>query len=259
MKKVFLLLAIAFSLVSLNHNRNDEKINHIGSVSNGRIGEIFSIRQSSSDDKSKGLEVLNTCVNNYLNLSRFKMDVEYSVFYNNTTDFSIPNDKEIGKIICKNNNFYQEEMGDITILNDDYELNIVSNSEVLVIAPRTTEELVPVAVDLDSLASQIEKVEKIENGYRFYTEYGPIEKFDLIIDKNGFLYKWRNFYREKMDFGAGEVHVVTQLKYYNFFKNPKIDSKIFSIDKYVSVDKTGKVVPQGDYKNYYVINQIPQK
>lgn len=256
MKNLIILFVITFTLVSFNYATNDEKRCHFDPT---QAEEIFPGSQGAKDDKSKGLEVLNNCINNYLALSRFKMDVEYSVFYNNQSDFSIPDDKESGKVICKNKNYYQEEMGNIKILNDKYELYIIKESEVLTISPRKREDLAPVNFELDSISSQIEKVDKIESGYRFYIKSGQIEKFDLVVDNSGFLTKFRNYYRQKMDFGDGEVQVVTQLRYYNFSENPKIDSDVFSIDKYVHVDKTGKVTPIGKYKNYYVLNQIPQK
>ncbi|MBI3134276.1 MAG: hypothetical protein HYZ14_06320 [Bacteroidetes bacterium] len=203
----------------------------------------------------EGLEALEACMKQYVDLKKFSLDVEYSVFYD-SEDFDKPADKKEGKIIRSKDDFYQEEMGNIKVLNKDYELVLNKRAEFITVRNRFEKKIEPVFVETDSLAGYVTSVEKIADGYRYYLAEGQVEKFDLILDQEGYLKIWRSYYRDKMDFGQGEVNVITQLKYRNFVKNPKTDPAVFSLEPYVSITKKGEVTARGDYKNYYVLNQL---
>lgn len=209
--------------------------------------------QLGSNDE--GFNALEKCIDLYLELKKFSVDVEYSVFYDKVV-FDSPDDRRIGKVIRDGKNFYQREIENVKILNSDYEFSLNGRSKVISLNERTTRELNPVQFEIDSLRGFIEKTVKIPGGYQFYLNSGPVEKFDLILTGSGYMHILRNYYREKLDFGEGSKRVVTQVRYSNFNKGSGINKGVFSLDKYLSIDKAGNIKLKAGYENYHLINNI---
>jgi hypothetical protein len=203
----------------------------------------------------EGLDVLEKCSQQYIDLKKFSMDVEYAVFYN-SENFDAPNDRKTGFILRDKNNFYQEEMGNIKLFNKDHELIINQRAEFMTVRNRADQEIAPAAFEADSLVKFITKAEKVEGGFRYYLQEGALEKFEIIVDSEGYMETWRTWYRDPMDFGEGEVKVITQMRYLNFTKKPKTDAGAFSVEKFISITKTGEVVAKEKYKDFYVLNQL---
>lgn len=207
------------------------------------------------DSKNPGLVAFQKSVDLFRNTKKFSLDVEYAVFFDNI-DFSNPDDKSLGKILRDDNNFFQDEMGNIKVLNKNYALILNSNARVITIGDRKETELVPESTPLDSLAKYFVSSENIEGGYRYFTEDEAIDKIDILLGNNGFLKSIRMHYRHKMDFGDGPKKVVTQLTYRNFAKNPKLSGSEFSVSRYVTINKNNEVSLNSAYKNYFLINNI---
>ena len=112
---------------------------------------------------------------------------------------------------------------------------------------------------MDSLRTVLSGVLAIDGGYQFVLKTGTVKKIDLVTDTDGFLNKWRSYYRDKKDFGEGEVEVVTQMRYFDFSKSVDPNSKFFRSEEYVSIDKENQVTARGEYKEYYIINQLQTK
>lgn len=227
------------------------------------IGAVFllcSLQTQSNQDKTykEGIAALKKCSQLYLDLKRFSVDIEYAVFYGNS-NFLEPNDIEYGQIIRNGQQFYQNEAGRSTIINNDYQIYFDNTAEVISIANRTKESSIPKQFELDSLENYIHFIQKIDEGYQYIFESGPIEKMDFIFTSNGYLQKMRSHYRYSMDFGDGATNVVTQISYKNFNRTPQIESNFFSERKYVTILKSGEVKPVEKYKNYHVLNQLQTK
>jgi len=215
----------------------------------------FGVKKRVDKNLNEALDVLNRCVRVYSETKKFKLDIEYSVFYD-SENFAVPDDKKNGKIIREKEKFYQEEMGNIRVINNEYEFFLNERAEYINLRTRTKKEIEPVNFQSDSLLKFIERTEKTQDGYLYFLKEGTLEKFEVITYADGSLKFLRNYYREKMDFGNGEVKVVTQVHYFNFNKNPKVDPSIFELDPYVTFSKKREVTAIGKYKNYYVLNQI---
>lgn len=201
------------------------------------------------------IRMLESCGNKFIELKKFSMDVEYSVYYN-SEDFAHPADKRSGKIVRDKDNFFQEEMGNIRLINKDCELILNKNSEFITVRDRIERTPDPVHFTTDSLKNVIVRTQEIKDGYCYYFKEGTVEKMEIITDSEGYLKIWRTWYRKPMDFGEGEVRVVTQMEYKNLDKKPKTDPYLFSTDPYVTISRKGEVKPVGAYQNYYILNQL---
>ena len=221
------------------------------------LGLLVSFKHASLNEevRQKGINALATCSRLYIDLKQFSVDVEYSVYYN-TKDFSHPSETEKGRIIRENEQFYQENSNKITVLNRNYVVNIDKNSSVIAVADRGDDLLIPKHVNLDSLGHKVEDVREIERGYQYDLTAGQISQMDLILTTQGYLEKLRFHYRYPIDFGEGEMTAVTEIRYFNFTKNPAIHPHFFSEKKYVNILKTGEIVPVAKYKNYHVLNRL---
>lgn len=205
--------------------------------------------------KSEGIAALKKCSMLYLNLKKFSLDVEYTVYYN-SSDFTKPNDKSTGKIVRNNQNFYQEQFGRITLLNDKYQLALNNNAQVLSIGYRNKNDVIPSQIPMDSLFNTIESVQKIEGGFQFRLNDSEIEKYDILLTSSGYMKKLRTYYRKPINTGEGVFRVISQISYENFTTNPKISSDFFSESNYITVQKSGLVTPKSAYKSYHILNNI---
>lgn len=211
-----------------------------------------------TDTKAEGLKILDKCVSLYADEKSFSMDVEYSVFFNHH-DFNRPDDKQMGKIVRHKDNFFQEESGNIKIINKKYEFVLNERAQYLTISDRRIEELKPVEFHADSLDKLVSQVEKTAGGFFYHIAEGAVEKFEVITDEQGFLKTWRTWYREPMDFGNGKMKVITQMRYLNFEKKPKIHKDFFSLEPYISIGKKGEVSAKEKYKAFRVLNQLSRR
>ncbi|WP_027420460.1 hypothetical protein [Crocinitomix catalasitica] len=215
---------------------------------------LFSFSRTSikENDKDIAISALKHCTQLYIDLKKFKIDVEYSIYYD-PINFENPDDSDNGVLIRKDQNFYKKEFDNITLINRKYQLRVDQLSEVIIVQSNLNTENIPSAVNLDSLSANVSQVKKIKDGYSYYLDLPTISQIDVIYDLNGYLKIMRNYYRHPMDFGEGEVKVVTQLKYENFKMNPEIDPIVFSIEKYLNVDQNGRFKGRGDYSHYHII------
>jgi hypothetical protein len=210
---------------------------------------------NSEEIKVEGINALKRCTQLYLQLKNFSVDVEYGVFYNKT-QFNTPDEVEKGKIVRSNQSFYQEQFGQITLLNSKYQVLINKDAAVLSVGPRGDYDQIPTQFEMDSLFTKIQRVVKIEGGYQFFLVDQVIEKYDVLFSAGGYLNKMRTYYKERVDFGEGPVKIVSQISYLNFTKNPKISPDLFSEKRYVQIDKNGMVSAISAYKSFYVINNL---
>lgn len=211
--------------------------------------------RSADPMKMEGRNALKKCTQLYLKCKHFSVDVEYGVFYNKT-DFNTPDEVEKGKIVRHNQSFYQEQFGQITMLNSKYQMLINKDAEVLTVGYRGDVNQIPAQVEMDSMFTKIQRVVKIEGGYQFYLNDEIIEKYDVLLSSGGYLNKMRTYYKKRVDFGEGPVRIVSQISYTNFTKSPKIKPDLFSEKKYIQIDKNGAVSPNSVYKSFYLINNL---
>lgn len=251
--------------MSVNSYANTQVIN-LSKVSElgGSLTQICSgknqlnIKRKKETEKSifdEGIQALKSCGELYITEKSFSLDVEYAVFFDHN-DFTKPDDIQTGQIVKDKNNFYQNEMGNINLINNDYELTLIENAKIINVRKRMNKEIVPTNIYTDSLFSFIESIEKIENGYTYFFKEGQVTKMELVTTKSGHLEVIRYYYRDKMDYGNGPVQVVTQMRYLNFKIEKKIDPAFFSIEKYVAIGKKGVITPKKQFENYYILNQI---
>jgi len=206
------------------------------------------------DKDDDGISKLKKCLERYIELEQFSMDIEYSIF-KNSQNFSTPDEIKKGVMIKMGDMVYQEEMGNVVISNGQYLLEIDNRSKVLLVRDLPKNHVSSSNFNLDSMVNYIEKVKKIENGYEYWLSTGKADKIAVLFDTNGLIKTFRSFYTTQMDNGSGFIQVVSQLRYLNFTVNPIITNQTFSIEKYCVI-KNGEIYPKGKYKNYNVLNNL---
>jgi len=210
--------------------------------------------QSEGDETEKGVSKLKSCITRYLDIERFSMDVEYSMFTVGS-GFNNPIEKGKGKMITQNGKVYQEELNTVTIANDKYLIKVNNKSKVISVAKNSKQGISSKYVQLDSMLNYIEMAREIDGGYEYYFKYGSIKKVDILFDSNGLIKTFRSYYRKQMNLGNGFVQVVSQIRYLNFNLKPVITEHTFSLSKYVQI-KNGQIFLKADYKDYYILNNL---
>ncbi|MEX1002679.1 MAG: hypothetical protein WDZ35_11235 [Crocinitomicaceae bacterium] len=210
--------------------------------------------------KSEALKTLKGAIQKLLDMDYYKAEMQYSVFYNNTTNFTQPSESTPGTIIKRKDNFLQTEEGNVTLLNKNYQIHIREKTKLIVVMERREQKIPGLDFNVDSLSKVVTDVRSIPNGFQIDIEKGELSKIDIELDEHGFIKKWRNYYRDKKDFGDGAIRVVLEVFYKNIEQDINVSSEYFSELQYVSIDpKTKEISGVGKFKNYTVINQLPKK
>ena len=231
----------------------------LSSASIGQVQDDVNVLEKQNSLNLKSIEFLKKASEKFLSLKSFSMDIEYKAYFN-ANSFDKPDESDKGTFIRSKNKLFQKEMGNIKILNDDYQFYLNPERKTIVISERKSKDVSPLGMNLDSLESNLEKVEAVDNGVKYFLKKGKVSAFQISIDSQGFLVDYKTFYRDKIDFGKGEVNVVTELSYSQLNKNPNVSSNLFSTSKYISINtKTNEVIGIGVYKDFYIINQLPRK
>ena len=214
---------------------------------------IFSF-QKGDEVYQVGLEKLKSSTLNFKNLTKFSMDVNYSVFAN-PQNFETPYKSDKGRIVRQGSNFYQEEMGNIVVANSKYILRINQKSKIISIENREGVNMLPINFNMDSLSNRFESIKVIPQGYEYRLKRGFVSKMDILYTSNNLIKLMRSYYSNQMDLGEGMVQVVTQLEYKNLSTSFDLPNDFFSLSKYVTISG-GNVILKGKYTSYHILNNL---
>ena len=191
----------------------------------------------------------------YVDNEEFSVEAEYSVFYN-SREFTKPAETGFGKMIRKGGNFYREQMGDITILNEAYEFQLDATIKTISLLDRGEKKLIPDNFEGPESWENIDSVFTIDGGYGYLISNNPVYRVDLILSKDGQPQIVRNYFRNQMDFGEGDVRVISQVRYFNHRDKPEITKDVFSLSNYIKITDDKEVSLKKNYEEYHLYSNL---
>lgn len=208
----------------------------------------------------------------------FEVQMEY-LFFPSVTAVK-PLEREIMILKKRGDEFYSNQFGLQMVCDNQYVLMIDEERHLIAIdhKPKQNGKADPelkakleqsvknlaTSLGIDSLskdAGYTVTYNGIKNGLKEYVvsyKYGEYEKSICYIDpKQGTLKRLSLYYREPMEVQEGKkVKVRVEVNYVKQVANPSFEKDVFSMEKYVALQKNGEVVLKEKYKTYTVVNHL---